>query len=132
MPEDTSVEPVDPEAAVLAALHAYTASVYGPGVVTGYVIALEYMDHDGDLIGVMLKDERSPAWRVIGLLSISPVIALLMLPPFLLGFGLFLGTLGMASNRYRASVRADERTHCRTQRDGERRRETLLDRRPST
>jgi ATP-binding cassette subfamily C protein len=45
---------------------------------------------------------------VIGLLSISPIIALLMLPPFLLGFGLFLGTLGMASNRYRASVRADE------------------------
>jgi len=45
---------------------------------------------------------------VIGLLSISPVIVLLMLPPFLLGFGLFLGTLGMASNRYRTSVRADE------------------------
>jgi ATP-binding cassette subfamily C protein len=45
---------------------------------------------------------------VIGLLSISPLITLLMLPPFLLGFGAFLGTLGMASQRYRAAVRADE------------------------
>ncbi|HEX4701751.1 MAG TPA: ABC transporter ATP-binding protein [Pseudonocardiaceae bacterium] len=45
---------------------------------------------------------------VIGLLSIAPVVALLMLPPFLLGFGAFLVTLGMASARYRASVRADE------------------------
>ena len=45
---------------------------------------------------------------VIGLSSIAPVIVLLMMPPFVLGFGAFLGTLGMASNRYRASVRADE------------------------
>lgn len=45
---------------------------------------------------------------VIGLSSIAPVIALLLLPPFVLGFGAFLGTLGMASNRYRASVQADE------------------------
>ena len=45
---------------------------------------------------------------VIGLSSIAPIIVLLMLPPFLIGFGAFLATLGMASNRYRTSVKADE------------------------
>ncbi|HEX9339187.1 MAG TPA: ABC transporter ATP-binding protein [Pseudonocardiaceae bacterium] len=46
---------------------------------------------------------------VIGLSSIAPFIVLLVLPPFLLGFGAFLATLGMAAHRYRTSVRADER-----------------------
>ncbi|HEX4721138.1 MAG TPA: ABC transporter ATP-binding protein, partial [Pseudonocardiaceae bacterium] len=45
---------------------------------------------------------------VIGLSSIAPIIVLLMLPPFLLGFGAFVCTLGMASKRYRTSVKADE------------------------
>ncbi|HEU5475959.1 MAG TPA: ABC transporter ATP-binding protein [Actinophytocola sp.] len=45
----------------------------------------------------------------IGLLSVAPVVALLILPTFLLGFGLFLGTLGMAAARQRAAVLADER-----------------------
>jgi ATP-binding cassette subfamily C protein len=46
---------------------------------------------------------------VIGLLSLSPVIALLILPSFLLGFGLFVATLGMSAARQRAAVLADER-----------------------
>jgi ATP-binding cassette subfamily C protein len=46
---------------------------------------------------------------VAGMLSIAPVLVLLIVPPFLLGFGLFLATLGLAAARYRASVRADER-----------------------
>ncbi|HET9144388.1 ABC transporter ATP-binding protein, partial [Actinophytocola sp.] len=45
----------------------------------------------------------------IGLLSVAPVVALLILPTFLLGFVLFLGTLGMSAARQRAAVFADER-----------------------
>lgn len=46
---------------------------------------------------------------VIGLLSLAPVVVLLILPPFLLGFGAFLATLGFAAAKQRASVLADER-----------------------
>jgi ATP-binding cassette subfamily C protein len=46
---------------------------------------------------------------LVGLLSLAPVLALLVLPPFLLGVVAFLATLGLAAGRYRASVRADER-----------------------
>lgn len=46
---------------------------------------------------------------VVGLLSIAPVVALLIVPPFLLGFAAFLGTLGLAAARQRAAVLADER-----------------------
>lgn len=46
---------------------------------------------------------------VIGLLSVAPVIVLLILPPFVLGLGLFLGTLGLSASRQRAAVLADER-----------------------
>jgi ATP-binding cassette subfamily C protein len=46
---------------------------------------------------------------VIGLLSMAPVVALLIVPPFLLGFVLFLATLGMSAARQRAAVLADER-----------------------
>jgi len=46
---------------------------------------------------------------VIGLLSIAPVVALLILPPFLLGFAFFVATLGLAAARQRAAVLADER-----------------------
>jgi ATP-binding cassette subfamily C protein len=46
---------------------------------------------------------------VLGMLSIAPIIVLFILPPFLLGFALFLTTLGMAAARQRTSVLADER-----------------------
>jgi ATP-binding cassette subfamily C protein len=46
---------------------------------------------------------------VLGLLSIAPVVAVLILPPFVLGLGLFVATLGLAAARQRAAVRADER-----------------------
>lgn len=46
---------------------------------------------------------------VVGMLSVDPVIALLILPGFLLGFAGFLATLGLAAGRQRASVLADER-----------------------
>jgi ATP-binding cassette, subfamily B, bacterial RamB/AmfA len=45
----------------------------------------------------------------LGLVSIAPVVALLILPPFLLGLGAFVAILGMAAARQRASVLADER-----------------------
>jgi ATP-binding cassette, subfamily C, bacterial len=46
---------------------------------------------------------------VVGLLSVAPVVALLILPPFLLGLGGFVAMLGLAAARQRASVLADER-----------------------
>lgn len=46
---------------------------------------------------------------VTGMLSIAPVVALLILPPFLLGVGAFLAMLGMSAARQRAAVFADER-----------------------
>jgi ATP-binding cassette subfamily C protein len=46
---------------------------------------------------------------VVGLLSVAPVVALLILPPFLLGLAGFVATLGLAAARQRASVLADER-----------------------
>jgi ATP-binding cassette, subfamily C, bacterial len=49
----------------------------------------------------------------VGLLSLSASIALLVMPPFLLGLGLFATTLGMAAGRQRAFVRADERLAAR-------------------
>lgn len=50
----------------------------------------------------------SVAGVVTGLLAIEPVIALLVLPPFLLGFAASVAILGLAANRVRASIRADE------------------------
>ncbi|WP_116203148.1 ATP-binding cassette domain-containing protein [Amycolatopsis circi] len=46
---------------------------------------------------------------VVGMGSVDPVIVALLLPPFLLGLGLFLGTLRFAAERFRRSVHADER-----------------------
>jgi ATP-binding cassette, subfamily C, bacterial len=46
---------------------------------------------------------------VAGLLSVAPLIALLILPPFLLGCAAFVATLGLAAGRYREAVHADER-----------------------
>jgi ATP-binding cassette subfamily C protein len=46
---------------------------------------------------------------VVGLMSVAPVIALLILPPFLVGLVAFVAILGIAANRQRVSVLADER-----------------------
>ncbi|GFJ95693.1 ATP-binding cassette domain-containing protein [Phytohabitans rumicis] len=46
---------------------------------------------------------------VLGLLAVAPAVVPLILPPFALGCGLFVATLGVAAGRQRAAVRADER-----------------------
>jgi ATP-binding cassette subfamily C protein len=46
---------------------------------------------------------------VAGLLSIAPLVAALIVPPFLLGLGAFAATLGMAADRQRRAVLAEER-----------------------
>jgi ATP-binding cassette, subfamily C, bacterial len=46
---------------------------------------------------------------VLGLLSTAPVILLLVLPPFAVGFTAFLTTLGLAAARQREYISADER-----------------------
>lgn len=46
---------------------------------------------------------------MIGLLSLAPVIALLIVPPFLLGLGCFAAMQGLAARRQRASIHADEK-----------------------
>lgn len=46
---------------------------------------------------------------VVGLLSIAPLIAALIVPPFLLGFAAFLATIGLAATRQRTAVLAEER-----------------------
>jgi ATP-binding cassette, subfamily C, bacterial len=46
---------------------------------------------------------------VVGVFSLAPAIAFLVLPPFLLGLAGFVAILGLAANRQRAAVFADER-----------------------
>jgi ATP-binding cassette subfamily C protein len=46
---------------------------------------------------------------VAGLMSLAPVVATVVLPPFLLGLVLYASTLGIAAARQRAAVRAEER-----------------------
>ncbi|HEY3556214.1 MAG TPA: ABC transporter ATP-binding protein [Kribbella sp.] len=43
-----------------------------------------------------------------GLLSLAPIVAAFVVPPFLVGFALSLAVLGMAADRVRASLTADE------------------------
>jgi ATP-binding cassette, subfamily B, bacterial RamB/AmfA len=45
---------------------------------------------------------------VAGLLTLAPLVAALVLPPFLLGFGVSLSILGLAAARVRAALDADE------------------------
>ncbi|WBQ06055.1 ABC transporter ATP-binding protein [Kribbella sp. CA-293567] len=45
---------------------------------------------------------------LVGLLSLAPMIAAFVVPPFLIGFLLSLAVLGMAADRVRASLQADE------------------------
>lgn len=60
------------------------------------------------LIVVLLGFLATVAGVVVGLLSIAPIMALLTVPPFLLGFGAFLTTLGLAARQQLAAVHADE------------------------
>jgi ATP-binding cassette subfamily C protein len=46
---------------------------------------------------------------VVGVLSLAPAVALLILPPFVLGLGGFVAMLGLAAERQRVAVLADER-----------------------
>ncbi|TDV55217.1 ATP-binding cassette domain-containing protein [Actinophytocola oryzae] len=46
---------------------------------------------------------------VVGVFSLAPAIAFLLLPPFVLGLGGFVAMLGLAANRQRAAVLADEK-----------------------
>lgn len=46
---------------------------------------------------------------VVGVLSLAPAVALLILPPFLVGLVGFVAILGLAAGRQRAAVLADER-----------------------
>ncbi|GAA2759497.1 ATP-binding cassette domain-containing protein [Actinopolymorpha rutila] len=46
---------------------------------------------------------------VAGLQTLAPIITLLVVPPFLLGFALFLATLGLSASRHRQAILADER-----------------------
>lgn len=45
---------------------------------------------------------------VVGLLSLAPIVVLLILPPFLIGLGAFLATLGLSAGRQRAAILAEE------------------------
>ncbi|GIG64976.1 ATP-binding cassette domain-containing protein [Phytomonospora endophytica] len=45
---------------------------------------------------------------IAGLASVSPLVLIWTLPPFALGLGLFLATLGLAARRQREYVRSDE------------------------
>jgi ATP-binding cassette, subfamily C, bacterial len=66
-------------------------------------------DTHAGLIVVLRSFAVTVVGVALGLLSIAPIVALLILPPFLLGFAAFLATLGMSAARLRASVLADER-----------------------
>ncbi|HEY4570355.1 MAG TPA: ABC transporter ATP-binding protein [Kribbella sp.] len=60
------------------------------------------------LILVLRTFAVTVAGVVAGLLSLAPIIALLVVPPFLLGFGASLLILGRAAQRVEASLAADE------------------------
>ncbi|WP_460405230.1 ATP-binding cassette domain-containing protein [Actinophytocola sediminis] len=51
---------------------------------------------------------------VVGSLSVAPVIALLIVPPFLAGLVVFVAILGVAAGRHREAVLADERVAAMT------------------
>jgi ATP-binding cassette subfamily C protein len=61
------------------------------------------------LVMVLCGFAMTVAGVVLGLLSIAPVVVLLLVPPFLLGLGLFVASLGLAAARQLAAVRAEER-----------------------
>lgn len=66
-------------------------------------------DSYAGLLVVVLGFVATAAGVAVGLASVAPAMVVLILPPFLLGVGLFAGTLGLASRRHRESMYADER-----------------------
>ncbi|GGK06246.1 ABC transporter ATP-binding protein [Pilimelia anulata] len=70
-------------------------------------------DTYGGLIMVVRGFAVSVLGAVAGLLALSPAIAALVLPPFLIGLGLFVATLGLAAARHRAYVATDEQLAAR-------------------
>ena len=42
---------------------------HGPGMVTGWVAIVEYMNTDGELMAVTLRDPVSPPWKLDGLIG---------------------------------------------------------------
>lgn len=61
------------------------------------------------LIVLVSRFVLTVAGVVVGLTSTEPLVLLLVLPPFLLGVGLYVATLGVSAARQRAAVRAEER-----------------------
>ncbi len=65
-------------------------------------------DSFAGLVLVLRNFAITAGGAVIGMLSIAPVIAALVLPPFLVGLAAFVATLGLAASRQRTYIRADE------------------------
>ncbi|HEX5741344.1 MAG TPA: ABC transporter ATP-binding protein, partial [Pilimelia sp.] len=65
-------------------------------------------DTYGGLIMVVRGFAVSVVGAVAGLLSLSPTLTALVLPPFLVGVGLYVATLGMAAARQRTYIATDE------------------------
>jgi ATP-binding cassette subfamily C protein len=60
------------------------------------------------LIVVLRQFAVTVVGAVTGMLAVAPVLAVLILPPFVLGVAAFAATLGLAADRFRDAVRADE------------------------
>jgi ATP-binding cassette subfamily C protein len=95
---------------VTGALRAGVAGRHDDGAVARLVRQVEIVrDTYGGLLVVVRGFAVTVVGVVAGLLSVAPVVALLVLPPFVVGTGLFVVTLGTAATRQRAAVLADER-----------------------
>lgn len=107
------VEPVRDdlvERVVAGALHHAVAGRHDDGAVSRLTRQVEIVrDTYAGLIMAIRGFLVTAVAATAGLAALDPVLALLIVPPFLLGVAAFLATLGLAAGRYRASVRADER-----------------------
>jgi ATP-binding cassette, subfamily C, bacterial len=107
------VEPVRDELVrqvVSGALHNGAAGHRPDGVVSRLNRQVEIVrDTFAGLIVVTRTFTITVVGVVTGLLSLDPMIAALVVPPFLLGFAASLAILGAAADRVKASLSADER-----------------------
>jgi ATP-binding cassette, subfamily C, bacterial len=96
---------------VAGALHdAVTGGDRGDGAVARLTRQVEVVrDAYAGLIVVVRGFLFTVVGVVAGLVSLSPVVAAVVLPGFVVGLALFLSTLGMAAARQRVAVRAEER-----------------------